>query len=172
MLKNDASAASAAAAAAAAAASGPAKPKDGKAAALSALSAARATATSPSSNATNLRFGDRLVQAAQQAQQQHQLQHHHHVHEESLPLGAATAAATAGGGGIERPAAVLLAEGPDFRFEAISQCELPTDRGLFHLRAYRYTTTAATVSLFVFGLAVCVIYLFIGYYFIRWVRTK
>ena len=44
---------------------------------------------------------------------------------------------------IERPTPVLLAEGPDFRFEFISQCELPTARGLFNLRAYRYTKTKA-----------------------------
>lgn len=150
MLKNDAPAS--AAAAAAAAASGPAKPKvDGKAAAALSMSvsAARATATSPSSNATSLRFGDRLVQAAQQ--QHHHHAQHHHVHEEALPLASARGGAVglaAPAPGIERPAAVLLAEGPGFRFEAISQCEIPTDRGLFHLRAYRYTTTAqaATVS--------------------------
>jgi len=40
---------------------------------------------------------------------------------------------------IQKPTPVLLAEGPAFVFEFISQCELPTDRGLFHLRAYRYT---------------------------------
>jgi 3,4-dihydroxy 2-butanone 4-phosphate synthase/GTP cyclohydrolase II len=43
---------------------------------------------------------------------------------------------------IERPVPVLLAEGPEFMFEFISECELPTDRGLFHLRAYRYTHKA------------------------------
>ena len=151
MLKNDAPAS--AAAAAAAAASGPAKPKvDGKAAAALSMSvsAARATATSPSSNATSLRFGDRLMQAAQQHHHHHHQHAHHHMHEEALPLASARGGAVglaAPAPGIERPAAVLLAEGPGFRFEAISQCEIPTDRGLFHLRAYRYTTTAAaTVS--------------------------
>lgn len=34
---------------------------------------------------------------------------------------------------------MLLREGPDFRFEFVSQCNLPTDKGLFTLRAYRYT---------------------------------
>ncbi|GAB5036033.1 bifunctional dihydroxy-2-butanone 4-phosphate synthase gtp cyclohydrolase ii protein [Nannochloropsis oceanica] len=68
--------------------------------------------------------------------------HHHHNHEEdedgeevvlsALSLAMADA-------NIEKPTPTLLAEGPDFLFEYISQCELPTDRGLFHLRAYRYT---------------------------------
>lgn len=45
-----------------------------------------------------------------------------------------------------KPHPILLGEGPDFRFEFVSQCELPTDRGLFHLRAYRYTKAGKTVE--------------------------
>jgi len=68
--------------------------------------------------------------------------HHHHNHEEDEDGGEVALSAFSlamADANIERPIPVLLAEGPDFMFEFISQCELPTDRGLFHLRAYRYT---------------------------------
>jgi hypothetical protein len=57
----------------------------------------------------------------------------------TLSGGATLRAATGKATELTRAPPALLREGPDFRFEFVSQCNLPTDKGLFTLRAYRYT---------------------------------
>lgn len=40
---------------------------------------------------------------------------------------------------LTHPAPRLMCEGPNWRMEFVSQCELPTEKGTFLLRGYRYT---------------------------------
>ena len=114
------------------------------------------SAAKPANSTTaGLLFGDRVLQGAHAARRRaaasgsgagaspaSSVLHHHYHHHAPLAHGLKhenLLSVDLDDSNIERPTSVLLAEGPDFIFEFISQCELPTDRGLFNLRAYRYT---------------------------------
>lgn len=47
---------------------------------------------------------------------------------------------------LTHPPPRLVREGPGWRFEFISQCELPTSKGTFMLRGYRFTKGDKVVS--------------------------